>query len=115
MTPGSRNWALAIYLVVTNLNGVSSMKLRRDLGVSQRTAWFVLHPIREAWMQEPDTAFAGPVEVDKMYVGGKAKNTHAWRLGASWRRERQSAPRVVRRVGRLAFGVESHSPPAEPE
>ena len=64
-------WALAFYLLSTSLKGVSSMKLHRDLGVTQKTAWHLAHRIRETW----DTAterFAGPVEVDETYVGGKA-------------------------------------------
>ena len=44
-----RKWAIAIYLCLTSLKSVSSMKLQRDIGVSQPTAWFMLHRIREAW------------------------------------------------------------------
>ena len=44
-----RKWAIAIYLELTSLKGVSSMKLHRDIGVTQSTAWFMLHRIREAW------------------------------------------------------------------
>lgn len=76
---GYRNWALAIYLVTTSLKGVSSMKLHRDLGVTQRTAWFMLHRIREAWTQDSGELFDGPVEVDETFIGGKAKNMHAKR------------------------------------
>ncbi len=76
---GYRDWALAIYLITTNLKGVSSMKLHRDLGVTQKTAWFMLHRIREAWAIEQSEPFAGPVEADETYVGGKAKNMHAKR------------------------------------
>ena len=47
-----RKWAFAIYLVLTNLKSVSSMKLHRDLGVTQKTAWFMLHRIRQAWIQD---------------------------------------------------------------
>ena len=71
---GYRLWAVAIYLVLTNLKGISSMKLHRDLGVTQSTAWFMLHRIREAFASHPDTLFMGPVEVDETYVGGKARN-----------------------------------------
>ena len=46
------------------------MKLHRDTGVSQPTAWFMLHRIREAWAFEPKQ-FDGPVEVDETYIGGK--------------------------------------------
>ena len=69
-----RKWALAIYLELTSLKSISSMKLYRDIGVSQPTAWFMLHRIREAWSSPVGNSFAGPVEVDETYVGGKRKN-----------------------------------------
>ncbi len=69
-----RKWAIAIYLVLTSLKSVSSMKLHRDIGVSQRAAWFMLHRIREAWGEDDDEPFDGPVEVDETYMGGKRKN-----------------------------------------
>ena len=69
-----RKWAIAIYLEMTSLKGVSSMKLHRDIGVTQKTAWFMLHRIREAWATESVRQFAGPVEADETYIGGKRKN-----------------------------------------
>ena len=69
-----RKWAIAIYLCLTNLKSVSSMKLKRDSGVSQPTAWFMLHRIREAWSGDEEGPFSGPVEFDETYVGGKRKN-----------------------------------------
>ena len=69
-----RKWAIAIYICLTSLKSVSSMKLRRDIKVSQPTAWFMLHRIREAWSDEPDGDFAGPVEVDESYFGGRRRN-----------------------------------------
>ena len=78
-----RKWAIAIYLCLTSLKSVSSMKLHRDIKVSQPTAWFMLHRIREAWAAEngPPTLgdWKGPVEVDETYVGGKRKNMPAYK------------------------------------
>ena len=55
-----RKWAIAIYLCLTSLKSVSSMKLHRDLGVSQKTAWFMLHRIREAWAEQLPGAVCWP-------------------------------------------------------
>ncbi|MCY3833502.1 MAG: IS1595 family transposase [Chloroflexi bacterium] len=75
---GYQKWAIAIYLMSTNLKGVSSMKLHRDLGITQKSAWYMTHRIREAWEDSPD-AFDGAVEVDESYFGGKRKNMRAWK------------------------------------
>ena len=62
-----RKWAFAIYLHLTSLKGVSSMKLHRDIGVPQKTAWFMLQRIRKAW-DDGDWPFGGPVEVDEAHA-----------------------------------------------
>ena len=71
-----RKWAIAIYLCLTSLKSVSSMKLHRDLKISQKSAWFMLHRIRETWMPNNGGGmlYEGPVEVDETYMGGKRKN-----------------------------------------
>ena len=69
-----RKWAFATYLYVTNLKGVSSMKLHRDLKITQKTAWFMLHRLRDAWGESGLERFVGPVEADETYIGGKRKN-----------------------------------------
>ena len=68
-----RAWATAIYLYATNLKGVSSMKLHRELGISQKAAWFMLHRLRKA-AESGAGLFSGPVEADETYMGGKRKN-----------------------------------------
>ena len=71
-----RKWAIAFYLYSTSLKGISSMKLHRDLGISQKSAWYMAHRIRGTWMEAAET-FAGRVEVDETYVGGAEKNKRA--------------------------------------
>ena len=71
-----RKWLVAIYAITTSLKGVSSMKLHREIGISQPSAWFLMHRIREA-MRSDDPLFRGPVEADETYIGGVEANRHA--------------------------------------
>lgn len=68
-------WLPAFWLLANTKNGTSSCELARGLGVTQKTAWFMLHRIREAMRTRSfERQFAGEVEVDETYIGGKAKN-----------------------------------------
>lgn len=70
---GYQDWLVAMFLVSTSLKSVASMKLHRDLDITQKSAWFLAMRIRDA-LSQGGTLFGGPVEVDETYVGGKRKN-----------------------------------------
>ena len=69
-------WMPAVWMLANSKNGISSYELARALGVTQKTAWFMLHRIREAMKGEDFRMFDGEVEADETYIGGKAKNMH---------------------------------------
>ena len=71
---GYREWAIAIYMVTTSLKGVFSMKLHRDLGITQKSAWHLMQRIRKGFEDNTDLELNGPVEVDEAFVGGIEAN-----------------------------------------
>ena len=73
---GFQKWAITFYMMTTGIKGTSSMKLYRELGIRQATAWFMMQRIREGFMGGIDKPFPGPVEADETVVGGKRKNMH---------------------------------------
>jgi transposase-like protein len=70
-------WLPATWLIVNAKNGISSCELHRALGVTQKTAWFMLHRIRLAMQDGSLDKFSGRVEADETYIGAKARNMHA--------------------------------------
>src|SRR5438309_2173135 len=70
-------WLCAFWLIANAKNGISSYELHRSIGVTQKTAWFMLHRIRLAMQNESTEQFSGRVEADETFIGGRARNMHA--------------------------------------
>jgi len=79
-------WLMAIWMLTNCKNGISSYELAKDLGITQKSAWFMLHRIRLAFGDEHTgtmgSHWGNPIEVDETFVGGKLKNMHRSRANA---------------------------------
>lgn len=73
---GLDKWLVAIWLIANAKNGISSYELSRSLGITQKSAWHVLHRIRLAMQNGSINKLSGRVEVDETFIGGKARNMH---------------------------------------
>src|SRR5215213_2788002 len=73
---GLDKWLTAMWLIVNAKNGISSYEIHRAIGVTQKTAWFMLHRIRLAMETGSIEKLSGNVECDETFIGGKAKNMH---------------------------------------
>ncbi|MBS5825477.1 MAG: IS1595 family transposase [Clostridium argentinense] len=71
-----RKWFAAIWLLASNKKGISSIQLSRDLGITQKTAWYILQKIRTCFICKNDGQLDGEIECDETFVGGKNKNRH---------------------------------------
>ena len=79
---GLDKWFATMWMIANAKNGVSSYEVHRAIGVTQKTAWFMLHRIRLAMQDGDFGGMSGEVEVDETYIGGKARNMHKAKLEA---------------------------------
>jgi transposase-like protein len=105
---GLDKWLPVVWMIANAKNGISSHEVARAIGVTQKTAWFMLHRVRLA-MQDTDTGgkLGGDVEVDETFIGGRARNMHASkrrRLGISQSRSMIGKVAVMGLLERHAEG-----------
>ena len=103
-------WLAAVWLVVNCKNGISSYEIHRALGVTQKTAWFMLHRIRLGMQARPFVqSMSGEVEVDETFIGGKARNMHkskrAEKITGRGGKDKTAVLGVLERGGSLATTV----------
>ena len=102
---GLDKWIAAVWLVVNCKNGVSSYEIARDLGVTQKSAWFMGHRIRRALHVGSFDKLSGEVEVDETFIGGKARNMHvaqrARRITGTGTKDKTAVMGILQRDGKV--------------
>ena len=99
-------WMVALWLLSAAKNGISSYELHRAIGITQKSAWFLLHRVRLAMHTEPNGPFNGHVEADETFIGGRARFMH------KGKRERVMQGRQSGKFGKVAvFGVLERNTP----
>ena len=102
-----QKWFLAIWLVTSHKKGISSIQLGKDIGVTQKSAWFMLSRIRQCFGIDNDTQLDNEVEADETFVGGKNKNRHANKKTRGTSDDKAPVLGMVERNGKL---VAKHVP-----
>ena len=106
---GLDKWLPALWLVVNCKNGISSCELARDLGVTQKTAWFMAHRLRFALTDGGFGLLSGEVEADETFIGGKARNMHISerkrRITGTGTKDKTAVMGILERGGRVRATV----------
>lgn len=103
-----RTWMLAIWMITSHKKGIASTQLAKDLGITQKSAWFVLHRLRFAAQTKSfNRPLEGEVEVDETFIGGKEKNKHAWQRtgGKQGGKGKVAVLGLLEREGELRTGI----------
>lgn len=106
---GLDKWLPALWLIVNCKNGISSLELARDLGVTQKTAWFMAHRLRFALKGSGFGLLSGEVEADETFIGGKARNMHLSkrerRITGTGGKEKAAVMGILERGGKVRATV----------
>jgi len=109
---GLDKWLPALWLIVNCKNGISSCELGRDLGVTQKTAWFIAHRLRFALTDGGSDLLCGEVEADETYIGGKARNMHkdvrAQKITGTGGKDKTAVMGILQRGGKVKTKVVSN-------
>jgi hypothetical protein len=106
---GIDKWLTAMWLIVNCKNGVSSCEVARDLGITQKSAWFLDHRIRRALHSGSFEKLSGHVEVDETFIGDKARNMHkkqrAVRITGTGTKDKTAVMGILERGGKIRTTV----------
>ena len=106
---GLDKWLVALWMLTNCKNGISSYEIARDLGVTQKTAWFMMHRIRLALQDKEGGKLGGEVEVDETFIGGLARNMHIakrrQKIMGTGGRDKVAVLGILKRHGRVRTSV----------
>ncbi len=106
---GLDKWMCAFWMLCNCKNGVSSCEVARSLGITQKTAWFMLHRIRKAMEDDSTVKLSGEVEADETFIGGKARNMHISkrqrRITGTGTKDKTAVMGILERGGKIRTSV----------
>jgi len=102
-------WLYSMYLLVTARKGISSLQLAKEIGVTQKTAWFMAHRLRFALTEGGFGLLSGEVEADETFIGGKARNMHVSerkrRITGTGGKDKTAVMGILERGGKVRTAV----------